>query len=71
MARSSVDGRNQRSKKIIDEEKKVHGQERILAEDLDGLERNDFCDFEKPRKRAYYNKKIEYNHQSKEGASRN
>ena len=44
-------------RKIIDEKiflmerekKKVQGQEQILAEYLDGLERSDFCDFEKPR----------------------
>ena len=34
---------------------------------LDGLERNDFCDFEKPQKRAYQKGKIESNEQSKEG----
>ena len=33
----------------------------------DGLERNDICDFEKPRKRAYQKEKIESNEQSKEG----
>ena len=52
---------------IIEERKKVQGQERILAEHLEGLERNDFCDFEKPRKRAYQKGKIESNEQSKEG----
>ena len=31
---------------------KSTGQERILAKHLDGLKRNDFCDFDKPRKRA-------------------
>ena len=46
---------------------KKQGQERILAEHLDGLERNDLCDFDKPRTRAYQKAKIESNEQSKEG----
>ena len=46
---------------------KVQGQEQILAKHLDGLERNDFCDFEKPRKCACQKGKIESNEQSKEG----
>ena len=37
------------------------------AEHLDGLERNDFYHFDKPRKRAYHKGKIESNEQSKEG----
>ena len=36
-------------------------------ERLNGLERNDFCDFEKPHKRACQKEKIESNEQSKEG----
>ena len=48
-------------------EKKVQGQERILAEHLGRLERNNFCDFDKPRKRDYQKGKIESNKQSKEG----
>ena len=36
-------------------EKSTEGQEWILVEHLDGLKRNDFCDFDKPRKRAYQN----------------
>ena len=52
-------------------EKKEQDQERILAEHLDGLERNDFCDFDKPHKRAYQKEKIESNDQSKkEGQSK-
>ena len=47
------------------------GQERILAEHIDGLERSDFCDFDKPHQRAYHKEKIESNEQSKEGASQN
>ena len=39
--------------------KKSMGQERILAEHLGGLERSDFCDFDKPHKRAYQKGKIE------------
>ena len=38
----------------------------MLAEHLDGLERNDFSDFDKPRKRVYQKRKIESNEQSKE-----
>ena len=47
--------------------RKVQGQKQILAEHLDGLERNGFGDFEKPRKRTYQKGKIESNEQSKEG----
>ena len=46
---------------------KSTGQERILAKHLDGLERNDFCDFEKPHKRVYQKGKIESNEQSIDG----
>ena len=64
----AADGRRQRGRKSIDEEReKVLGQERILAKHLDGLERNGFCDFDKPQKRAYQKGKIESNEQSKEG----
>ena len=35
-------------------------------EQLDGLEKNDFCDFEKPPKRACQKGKNEFNEQSKE-----
>ena len=48
-------------------EKSTEGQEWILVEHLDGLKRNDFCDFDKPRKRSYQKGKIESNEQSKEG----
>ena len=34
---------------------------------LNGLKRNDFCDFDKPCKCAYQKGKIESNEQSKEG----
>ena len=51
-------------------ERKVQGKERILTEHLDRLERNNFCDFDKPRKRAYQKEKIESNEQRRE-ASRN
>ena len=46
---------------------KSTGKEPILAEHLDGLERNDFCDLEKSRKRACQKGKIESNQQGKEG----
>ena len=72
IARSSVqkepltkEGREE-GKSLIKREK-VHGQERILAEHLDGLKRNDFCDFDKPRKRSYQKGKTESNEQNKEG----
>ena len=42
-------------------ERKVQGQERILAEHLDGLERSNFCDFDKPHKHACQKAKIESN----------
>ena len=47
----------------------MQGQEWILAEHLDGLERNDFCDFDTPRKCAYHKGKIESNEQRKEEGS--
>ena len=63
----TADGRRQRGRKIINEEReKYWAQERILAEHLDGLERIDFCDFDEPHKRAYQKEKIESNEQSKE-----
>ena len=40
---------------------KVPSQERIIGEHLDGLDRSDFCDFEKPRKRACQKGKMESN----------
>ena len=43
----AADGRWQRGQKIIDGERKEQGQEQILAEHLDGLEKSDFCDFER------------------------
>ena len=61
----AADGRQ--SKKIIDEEKKVQGQEQILAKHLDGIEKSNSCDFDKPRKRAHQKGKVESNEQSKEG----
>ena len=36
-------------------------------EHLDGLVKNDFCDFDKSHKRACQKEKIESNEQSKEG----
>ena len=45
---------------------KSTGQEWILAAHLDGLERNDYCDFEKPHKRVHQKGKIESNKQGKD-----
>ena len=47
--------------------KKIQGQELVLVEHLNRLERNGFRDFDKPSKRAYHKGKIESNEQSKEG----
>ena len=55
----AADRRRQRGRKIINEERKVQGQERIVAEHLGGLEKNHFCDFDRPHKRAYQKGKIE------------
>ena len=46
---------------------KKQDQELILAKHLDGLKKNDFCDFEIPRKCTCQQEKIEFNKQSKEG----
>ena len=46
---------------------KSKGHERILAEHLDELENSNFCNFDKPRKRAYQKEMIESNEQSKKG----
>ena len=59
MKESSEAGRS-----LIKREKST-GHERILEEHLDGLERSDFCDFDKPRKRAYQKGKIRSNEQSR------
>ena len=53
--------------KLLMKKEKSTGPRTDLAEHLDGLERNDFCDFDKPRKRACQKGKIESNEQSKEG----
>ena len=70
--KKAANGSRHKSWKIIDEEREreVQGQERILVEHLNGLEKNDFGDFDKPRKRAYQKGKIEFNEQRRE-ASRN
>ena len=47
--------------------RKVQAQEQILAKHLDGLQRNDFCDFDKQHKCTYQKGKIESNEQNKEG----
>ena len=52
---------------LMKRETKLQGQEQIPAEHLDGLERNDFCDFERAQKGAYQKEKIKSNEQSKEG----
>ena len=48
------------------DEKKVQGQQRILAEQLDKLEKSNFCDFEKPGTSTHHKRKIESNEQSDE-----
>ena len=55
----------------MNRERKVQGQERIFAEHLDGLERSGFCDFDKPHKRAYQNRKIGPTSKARREASRN
>ena len=63
----AADGKRKRSWTIFDEKREVQGEEQILAEHLDGLERSGFCDFDKPHKCAYQKGEIESNEQSKEG----
>ena len=46
--------------------KRIQGQKRIFAKHLDGLERSDFCDFGKPRKRICQKGKIKSKEQSNE-----
>ena len=53
-------------KSLMKREKSI-GPRRDLAEHLDELKRNDFCDFEKSHKCAYQKGKIKSNEQSKEG----
>ena len=48
-------------------ERKVQGQERILAE----LESNDFCDFDKPNKAPVRKEKLSPTSKAKKEASRN
>ena len=45
---------------------KIQGQEQKPVEQSDGLERNGFCDFDKPHKCACLKTKTESNKQSKE-----
>ena len=50
----------------------MQSQKQILVKHLRELERSGLCDFETPRKRAYYKAKIESNEQRMEKkASRN
>ena len=51
----------------MNRERKVQGQERILSEHPNGLERNNLCNFDKPQKCACQKEKIESSEQSKEG----
>ena len=62
------DGR-EAGKSLMKRGRKEQGQERILAEHLDGLERSGFCNFDKPCKRAYQKGKIESNEQGEKKAS--
>ena len=56
-----------KAKRLLMKKEKSTGPRTNLVEHLDGLERNDFCDFDKPRKCGYHKGKIECNKQSKEG----
>ena len=47
--------------------RKAQVQEWILVKHLDGVEKSDFCNFEKSRKCAFQKEKIDSNEQSKEG----
>ena len=67
MQREQLTEEGRETVRSLMKKEKSTGQERILEEHLDGIERNDFCDFDKPRKRAYQKKKIKSNEQSKEG----
>ena len=51
---------------LIKKEKSA-GRRTDFCENLDGLERSDFCDFDKSRKRACQKGKMESKEQSKEG----
>ena len=48
------------AKKSLTKRKKERGQERIFTEHFGGIERSDFCDFEKPRPRACQKRKIDF-----------
>ena len=50
----------------METERKKQGQERIFSKHYDGLERSDFCGFEKPRKRTHQKGNNESNEQSME-----
>ena len=47
------------------------GQQRILAEHLGRFKRSDFCNFEKPRNRAYQKKRLNPTSKARREASRN
>ena len=47
------------------------GQKRILAKHLDGLEKNDFCDFDKPHKRPVGKERLSPASKARREASRN
>ena len=61
-----MEGGREAGRSLMKKDRKVQGQKRILAEHLDRLEKNDFCDFDKPRKRACQKIKIESNEQRNE-----
>ena len=56
---------------VINENKKLQNQERILAEYLDGLESRDFCDFQKPRKQACQEERLSSTSKARRETSRN
>ena len=62
----AADGRRQRSREIIDEKREKYGAKNGSLWN-NSTDSNDFCDFDKPQKRAYQKGKIESNERSKVG----
>ena len=65
-AKRAADRRTQRSRKIIDEEREKYiAKNGFLRNTTTDSNETIFCDFDKPRKRAYQKQKIKSNEQSK------